>query len=112
MLPKANRLTKKKDFDIVFKNGQSAKQGFLVVKMQKTKNEHSRFGIVVSKKISTKATVRNKLKRRLRDSILKELPHIKKPFDVILITLPGLQKNEFTELEKLISLSFKKLKLI
>ena len=31
MLPKVNRLTKEKDFDLVFKNGKSTKTDFFII---------------------------------------------------------------------------------
>ncbi len=112
MLPKANRLTKKKDFDVVFKNGEGVKNGFLVIKILKNDTSQSRFGIVVSKKISNLATARNKVKRRLRDAIAAQLPAIKKSVDVVIVTLPGIQKEEFPKLQEMVSRSFKKLNLI
>ncbi|MBX4200704.1 ribonuclease P protein component [Candidatus Parcubacteria bacterium] len=112
MLPKASRLTKKKDFDTVFEEGEGIKHGFLVVKTLKNDGPQSRFGIVVSKKISNKATVRNKVKRRLRDAISAQVPMLKKSADVVIVTLSGIQKKEFPELREMISHAFKKLKLI
>ena len=100
MLPKANRLTKKKDFDLVFKNGQSLKKDFLICKVLKNQLQESRFGFVVSKKISNKATIRNAVKRRLRKAVLDELAHIKKAADVVIITLPGAQNREFAQVKK------------
>ncbi len=97
-MPKANRLTKKKDFDTVFKEGEGTKNGFLVVKLLANNLPQSRFGIVVSKKISNLATVRNKVKRRIRDAIALQLPSLKKSADVVIVTIPGIQKKEFSEL--------------
>jgi ribonuclease P protein component len=112
MLPSINRLTKKKDFDAIFKNGISVKKGFLVVKAVKTGLAVSRFGIVVSKKVSNKATTRNKIRRQLRDIIGSQLPVIKKPFDVALVGLPGIEKETFSDMGAMVSGSFKKLGII
>ena len=112
MLPKINRLTKKKDFDVVFKNGESIKNGFLAFKILKNNLKESRFGFVVSKKVSNKATIRNKVKRRLRDATHALLKEVKKPTDVVVVSLPGIEKKDFLEIQKLISDSFKKLKII
>jgi len=112
MLPKINRLTKKKDFDVVFKNGESIKSDFLIFKVLKNNLQESRFGFVVSKKVSPKAVVRNKVKRILREVVFSQLENIKKPADIIIITLPQIKKKEFLEIEKTIINSFKKLKLI
>lgn len=112
MLPKIHRLTKKKDFDQVFKRGESVKNDFLLCKMLKNQLPESRFGFVVSKKVSMKATIRNKAKRRLRDAVFSVLKEIKKPADVIIIALPSITKKEFSDIQEVIIIMFKKLKLI
>jgi ribonuclease P protein component len=111
MLGQKNRLTKKKDFDSVFKQGQSFKQGFLYLKIKKNKLASSRFGFIVSKKFSKKAVERNKIKRRLREIIKEELVKIKKPVDVIIVVNPGTE-NDFKKLEETINKLFKAADLI
>ena len=123
MLPKIHRLTKKKDFDLVYKKGESVKNSFLVCRMLKNHStdpniiKESRFGFVVSKKVSIKATIRNKVRRRLGQAVLAQLKFTKqigqtKPVDVIIIALPGIEKKEFLDIGQAINDSFKKLKLI
>ena len=112
MLPKINRLTKKKDFELVFKKGESIKNDFLIFKILKNHLKESRFGFVVSKKVSNKATIRNKVKRRLRDVISGKLKEIGKSVDLIIITLPGIEKKEFSEIQEIIINYLKKTKLI
>lgn len=107
MLSKTNRLTRKKDFDEVFKKGKSFKSGFLIFKALKNSSKEKRIGFVVSKKVSNKATTRNKVKRRLRAAVLKELGSIKKPADIIIIALPGAEKMEFPQIQKIIAGFFK-----
>ncbi len=100
MLPKINRLTKKKDFEVVFKLGKSVKDGFLLYKTMQNQLPQSRFGFVVSKKISSKAVIRNKIKRRLRQAVENHFKEYKTPFDVVVIALSGIEKKEFLELEE------------
>ncbi len=109
MLPKNYRLTKKNDFAAVFKKGQSVKYGFLVCRAVKNNLPMSRFGFVVSKKISNKATIRNKVRRRLQNAVAGQLQNIKKPFDVVMVTLPGIEKKEFKDYQVAISMVFKKM---
>lgn len=111
MLRQKNRLTKKKDFDVVFKQGKGFVAGFLYLKIKKNNLDSSRFGFIVSKKFSKKAVERNKIKRRLREIIKKELPKIKKPVDLIVIINPGLE-NDFKKLEKAINKLFEKAKIV
>ena len=109
MLPRAHRLTKKKDFDEVFKKGKSAKVDFLVVKALKNNRPESRFGFVVSKKISNKATIRNKVKRRLSQAVFFQLPGILISVDVVMIALLGIEKKEFFEIKELVDEIIKKI---
>ena len=102
MLPKINRLTKKKDFEVVFKKGRSIKNGFLVCKILESQLPESRFGFVVSKKVSNKATVRNKVKRRLRDVVHARLKNTKAGIDVIIIALPGIEKKEYLQIQEMV----------
>lgn len=108
MLPKVNRLTKKKDFEVVFKNGRTIKNDFLIYKVLKNHLPESRFGFVISKKISQKATVRNKIKRRLREAVYREIKYVKQPVDVIIFTLPKVKEKKFLEIQKVVGDFFKK----
>ena len=65
MLKKINRLKKKKDFEKVLRGGKGFKEDFLLFKTIKNNLKTSRFGFIISQKVSKKATVRNKLKRKL-----------------------------------------------
>lgn len=78
MLSGDNRLKKKKDFEYVFKKGKGFKEDFLFVKLVKNNLKITRFGFVVGYKVSKKAVLRNKVKRRLRETVKAELPKIRK----------------------------------
>lgn len=112
MLPQPNRLKKKKDFEKAFKEGKNWSQDFLFLKVKKNDLEESRFGLVVSKKVSKKAVVRNKLKRRLREIIRKRLPEIKKGIDGVIVIKPGFPEDNFEGIEKKIEKLFKKARII
>lgn len=108
MLPVKNRLTKKKDFDMVFTGSKSIKNGFLVVKIRENNLKESRIGFMVSKKISNKATVRNTVKRRLRKAFEGVVRGMGMPKDVVVIALPGIQKEEFADIQKCVLKIFNK----
>ena len=112
MLPKAHRLTKKKDFDVVFKNGRSIKNDFLICKVLENNAKESRFGFVVSKKVSPLAVVRNKVKRQLRSAVGLLPEAFDKSKDVVILTLPGIEKKEYAEICRVVFHSFKKLQLL
>jgi len=108
VLPKQNRLKKKKDFERVFKEGQGFKEDFLFLKIRKNKLKNSRFGFVVSKNFAKKSTLRNKIKRRLRELVRINLAKIKKGVDGVLVANPGLETKDFWEIEEVINKLFKK----
>ncbi len=112
MLGKHYRLTKKKDFEKIFKEGKGLRKEFLAVKVRENQLKESRFGFVVSQKISKKAVVRNKIKRRLREIVRLKINHIKKGFDVVLIALPGIETRKFKEIDNLVEEIFKKSKIL
>ncbi len=101
MLPIKNRLLKKKEFEEVFQKGKGIKQDFLYLKYLNNDLDYSRFGFVISKKISKKAVVRNKIKRELKKEIKEILPQIKKNKDIILIVLKQPKETKKT-LEKIL----------
>ncbi|MFH1656274.1 MAG: ribonuclease P protein component [Candidatus Nealsonbacteria bacterium] len=108
MLSEKNRLKKKTDFEKVFKKGKAYKEDFLFLKFIKNDLEDSRFGFVVSNKVSKKAIVRNKIRRRLKALTKTKLSIIEKGIDSVIIVRPGLEINDFWELEEKINKLFKK----
>ena len=99
MLPKINRLTKKKDFEAVFKKGKSVKNGFLVFKILNNSLLKNRFGFIVSKKVSNKAVVRNKIKRQLSSIVFANLKNLKNNYDVVVVVYPQVTRKEFKDIE-------------
>ena len=100
MLPKQHRLTKRKDFEKIWKKGKSFFLKELGFKILKNNLDHSKFGFIVSTKIAKKAVIRNKIKRRLREIIHKRLSQIKSSFDCIIVTRPGIEKLNYQEMEE------------
>jgi ribonuclease P protein component len=112
MLPKKNRLRRRRDFEEIITKGSYYKKGGLAVKYLRNNLPLSRVAFVVSKKVSNKAVVRNKIKRRLRAVLREWLGEIKKGYDVIFFTQKGIEKKSFPELESEIEAILKETKLI
>ncbi len=112
MLSIPNRLTKDKDFKRVFQKGRSFFSKVIGFKALKNDLESSRFGIVVSTKISKKATIRNRIKRQIGEVIRLNLDKIKTGYDVVLITLPAIVNKKYAEIEKEVMIALKKLNLL
>ena len=103
MLPKLNRIKKKKDFEVIFKNSKSFKSNLFIFKMMKNDLGYNRVGLVVSQKVSKRATTRNKVRRRLAEVMKAEIENIKNGTDLIIIALAGIEKKEFSEIKEAIN---------
>lgn len=111
MLKRLNRITKKKDFDRVFKSGQTSFNKIIGVKVVDSELKHSRFGLIVSNKVSKKAVDRNKIKRQIRGIIRTQIDKIKSGKDCVIITLPPILEKSYQEIENSLIRQFKKLRL-
>ena len=120
MLSKENRLKKKKDFEILFKEGRFVGGGLVDVKVWKVESEkypkrgylesELKIGFVVSKKNHKSAVTRNKIKRQMREVtrlLLKE-SKLKKGFMLVLLSKPKILESKYQEISKDIFEVFKK----
>lgn len=104
-------LSKKKDFEETFKKGRSSFDSIIGIKCLKNNIETSRFGLVVSTKVSKKAVERNLIKRRLRAAVRECLFGLYSGYDCIIIALPLINKKKYSEILDSLDKHFKKLKL-
>lgn len=88
MLAKDNRLTKKKDFERILKTGRIFNTPYFRIRTLPNNLAVSRVGIIVSTKVSKKATVRNRLKRQVREIFRLNMAKIQPGYDIA-ITLSG-----------------------
>ena len=112
MLPAPNRLKKKLEIEAVFKKGRKLKEDFLILIAAQNGLDRPRFGFVVSAKVSKKATLRNKLRRCLRELVRLRLKKIENGLDMILIAAPGLEAKDYWEIEGVINRLFQKAKIL
>jgi len=98
MLKKQFRLRKQKDFENVFKKGTYFSEDFLALKAARNNLPVSRFGFVVSNKISKKAVKRNRIKRLLRESVRLLQKNIRPGFDLAFISKSGMVGRDFQEI--------------
>ncbi|OQA70330.1 MAG: Ribonuclease P protein component [Parcubacteria group bacterium ADurb.Bin247] len=85
MLPFKNRIKKEKDFRKVFNAGKFVSLDFVSIKFSSNNLAETRFGFIVSKKVSKKAVTRNRLKRIFREQTRLNLKNIKPGLDVVVI---------------------------
>ena len=97
MLSKYHRFHGHGSLRYVYKNGQAVRSHFMTIKTVKSsRRKHSRFAIVISKKVLKSAVGRNRVRRRIYEVVRSELPKISSPHDVVvmvfsseLISLPN-----------------------
>jgi ribonuclease P protein component len=85
MIPKTHRFHGHRSLDYTYRHGKTAKGQGLILRYAPAKNENYRLSVVVSKKVSKSAVVRNRIRRRLYESVRiidkeKKIP----PVDLIL----------------------------
>ena len=98
---------KKKEFEAVFRKGKTKAGKLVFLKILKNNQDDNRFGVVVSKKISKKAVNRNKIKRRLRETIRQA--HIKPGLNIIIIAKPEIIDKNYQDIKNELEDLFKSL---
>ncbi|QGG46988.1 ribonuclease P protein component [Heliorestis convoluta] len=109
MLPRRYRLRRSKDFQTVYRRGNSVAGRYVVLYLLKGKGTQ-RFGFSVSSKVG-KAVIRNKVKRQLREICRRYRPRLHQGRDVILIARQKIKGIPFREVEKDVIKLFKRAKL-
>ena len=116
MLKKLYRLNKTKDIQALMKTGRAFYSPVLMVRAKANTLPNSRFAIIVSNRVSKKATQRNLIKRRLREIVRHFLPQLETGADVAILASPKIisqgkvlgYQEMFRELEQV----FKKARLL
>jgi len=96
MLAQKNRL-KRADFEHLFRNGNKSYNQFVNMRYIANKLDYCRFAVIVSNKISNKATVRNKIRRRVKAVLWENLSNFSRNIDIIITVLPAMAKADFSE---------------
>lgn len=97
-LPKIFRI-KKGDFGKIFYSGETVQNSFFFIRWLKTDQKLSRFAVVISSKVSAKAIVRNKIRRRAQAVLRNSIPKVKTGFDIIILARPKVKDQNFIQLE-------------
>src|SRR3989344_644608 len=82
MLPVANGLTRRSDFELLRREGKTIYTKLLRVRYRPTHRPSSRVAVVVSLQVSKKATKRNRVKRRTAEVVRKTYPALPVGFDI------------------------------
>lgn len=114
MLKRESRITKKEDFEAVYRQGRNFSSGMITALVRNNGLNITRFGIVVSTKFSKYAVERNRAKRQTRAIIKKYEDSIRPGIDVVIIMRKTGAKTSYksSELEEGLKEIFQKAKLI
>ena len=89
-MKRANRLSRSRDFDAVYRHGRSASTRFLVLYwFPQEEPADPRFGFSVPRAVGN-SVARNKIKRQLREVWRARLDSVPTGHDYVLIVRPGL----------------------
>jgi len=70
----------------VYKNGRAIRSHLVTIKyVSNPHRKHSRFSVVVSKKVHKGAVGRNRMRRRIYEVVRHELPRLGTPHDVVIL---------------------------
>lgn len=98
MLPRENRLVSKYSFSRLYKRGKVYFSPFFSLTVGTSKNQEDlKIGFVVSTKIDKRATVRNNLKRKLREAVRIILPTLKRGFEASFYVKNGMKGKRYEE---------------
>ena len=99
-MKKINIIKENKDFTEILNKRNVIKNRFYNIYYNDKKEVYYRFGLSVGKKISNKAVIRNKLKRRLKSIIDNNKNYYQKSKDYIIIMKEACLEASYEELEK------------
>lgn len=110
-LPKAHRLKKRQDYRAVYEQGirrYSPHLTLIALNQKQGMNQipETKVGISISKKVSKKAVIRNRIKRQIRSAIMANWQLIAPGAQIIIVVKPKAIKCKYEhflrELEKLL----------
>lgn len=104
-------LQKDRDFRKVYRQRNSMANRLLIIYIRENREVYNRVGFTVSKKVG-KATVRNRVKRRMKESYRKNHRQVKTGYDLVFIARDTAAEASMAEIESAMMHLLRKKKLI
>lgn len=73
MIPKENRFTGNRSIERVYKSARPIRSGLFTIRVKESSQDNYRLAVVVSKKVSKSAVVRNRIRRRVFELVRKNI---------------------------------------
>lgn len=112
MLSKENRLRDDKTIVKTLRLGRRINHDAISLVINKSPTPTTKIAVVVGTKISKRAVVRNRLKRRTREVLRLLTPRLQSGFDVVAFPRMPVDEVSFEELQKIITDLFIKARLL
>jgi ribonuclease P protein component len=100
MLSKVQRLTRQLDFTKINRSSRPFYTSALRLKLLPNRSDFNRFAVVVSTKVSKKATKRNRLRRQIREIIRLNQPKIKSGYNIIISAQTAALNFDYQQLQQ------------
>ena len=100
MLAKKYKIKSSKEFQKIYKHSRKLNSNLLFVKFATNNYDISRFGVVVSRKVSSLAVKRNKIKRQIFSVLRDIVKQFNKSYDIILIARKKISQVNYQEIKK------------
>ena len=106
MLNKKNRLKKRKEYNFIYKKGQSFYTKYLSLYIVKTKSINSKIGFSIASKVGN-SVIRHRIKR-IMSEIIKEKINILPKNNYVFVAKNGCENFSFEEMKQNIEFILKK----
>jgi ribonuclease P protein component len=106
--PKTSRLLKHADFDLVYQNGKRQFSGHMTVFSLRRASGAPRVGFTVGRVLGG-AVARNRIKRRLREAVRRNLRSLAAPVDLVINPKKSVLALDFAQLESEVARAFEKI---
>lgn len=111
VLSRTYSLKKEGDFKAIWRRGRLLKTSFFKIKYLINNFSYCRFAVIVSKKLSNKATKRNRLRRQILHILREAMSNFKNHLDVVILTMNPAAASSFSEIKEELTKSLKKINL-
>ena len=95
----------KKDINLLFRQGKTVKSSFFFIRFLKNNQNHLRVAVILSAKLFKKATMRNRLKRKILE-IIRSGHFLENSYDIAIVVTANIlgkqSKESNRELEQTI----------
>jgi ribonuclease P protein component len=113
MLSADHTLKKHKGFDKVLRDGKMHQRAFFgIAILERNDNDLSRFGVLVSSKVTKIAVQRNRIKRAITEAIRYQITNVVKGKDVVFLVKSITARKTTDEIMRSVKEALKSLKLV